>query len=236
MTNGSLSYKLMRLPCPLLMRKKTPFPCKNDLAVWHGTDYLRPMSRPILLTIVAVSALSSISSTAFSAALVDSGVLIGRLSLTKLGAKSGSAVNLATLNSRAIWDKAAAGKNGAAGSIAGRNEFLSGIAARGIPGAHLLAGTATSFSVKPFALDNLRAGSDLTLTGVSATAPASQITLPEALALDAAAMDSIATVDSAPAAAPSAMGSASAFAVVPEPSSVALLAFGALALVKRRRS
>lgn len=219
----------------MLMRKKTPFPCKNDLAVWHGTDYLRPMSRQFLLTIAAVSALSSISSTAFSAALVDSGVLIGRLPLSKLGAKSGSAVNLATRNIRVIWDQAAPGKSGVSGNIAARNAFLSGI-----PVAHLLSGTAASFSVKPLALDNLRAGSDLTLTGVSATAPAGQITLPEALALDAAAMDSIATVDSspapAPAAAPSTLGSASAFAVVPEPSSIALLAFGALALVKRRRS
>lgn len=92
----------------------------------------------------------------------------------------------------------------------------------------------------PVSITSHRAGSRRTLLGESFDgADATPSTaLPECADLTAA-MASLATPDLSPAPAPENIGSASSFAAaaaVPEPTSVALLAMGAFAFLRRRRA
>ena len=103
----------------------------------------------------------------------------------------------------------------------------------------LFAGTRADVVSAPLSLASRRAGSLVTLTGVNAVAAVSEETLPADLA-NLSGLDETMFAVTAPKLSPAPVvpenvGSASSFAAVPEPSSVALLAMGAFAFLRRRR-
>lgn len=112
--------------------------------------------------------------------------------------------------------------------------------------ARLHVATRADLIASRISLGNARIGGGLTLTGEHAKIAGSEVTLPETLAsiseadanvsaVPAASVSQDATAPAPAAVALDGTGSASAFGAVPEPSSVMLLALGALPLLRRRR-
>ncbi|MEO7318147.1 MAG: PEP-CTERM sorting domain-containing protein [Chthoniobacteraceae bacterium] len=168
------------------------------LPTWHATSYFARMTRRLLLTASVVTAVTILSPSAFSAAVV-----VG--------------------SDGFISPKAAA-----SGKVILRRDID-----------RLFAGTRADVISAPLSLASHRAGSLVTLTGVNAVEAGSEETLPADLA-NLSGLDetifavTVPNLNPAPAV-PENVGSASSFAAVPEPCSIALLAMGAFAFLRRRR-
>ena len=162
------------------------------------------MTRRILLTFITATSLVSLSSSAYSAAVVQI---------------SGSSINA---------------KAATAGTAVGKRDM-----------GRLLTASRLDLSATSLSLAIQDGGKFLTLTGLNAVNPIAQaipVMQYQYAGLDDPAIALTTSVagsnsDSAPApAASEKVGSASSFAAVPEPSSIALLAMGSVAFLRRRRS